>query len=99
MCGRWLARQRHFSPSFLLAHTSPLVVPKYSPTWACASAAIAWRFTVYHAWLAGKPLSSRFQVLPALRVTYAAGLPPGLVRGQTPLPSIGNTQTVSGSRG
>ena len=34
-----------------------------------------------------------------IRPREAAGRPPGLVRGQTSLPSIGNTQAVSGSRG
>ena len=30
---------------------------------------------------------------------YTAGFPPGLVRGQTVVPSIGNTQAVFASRG
>ena len=36
--------------------------------------------------------------LPASRVPYTAGLPPGLVRGHTLVPSIGNTHAVFGSR-
>ena len=56
-------------PSSRLAHNSPLVVPKYTPTGSAASAVMAWRFTVHQAWSAGRPLSYRCQVLPALRVT------------------------------
>ena len=60
---------------------------------------MAWRFTVQYACDLGMPASKRFHVLPALRVTIAEGLPSGLVRGHTEVPSIGNTQAVSASRG
>ena len=58
----------HFSPALRLIHSSPLVVPKYRPTAACVSAVMAWRFTVHHAWLWGRPLSCRCQILPPLQV-------------------------------
>src|SRR5690349_21857823 len=87
------------APSLRLAQTSPLVVPKYSPTGSCASAHIAWRLTVHQAFALGRPLAWRCQVFPPLRETKIAGLPPGLVRGQTPLPSIGRTQSTFASCG
>ena len=34
-----------------------------------AGAAMAWRFTVHHAWLFGRPVASRCHVFPPLRVT------------------------------
>src|SRR5262245_35567129 len=98
MFGRCSAMDVHFLPSFRLAHTSPLVVPKYRPTGSCASHAILWRITVNHARL-GSPPSNRFQLLPALRVIKTLGFPSGLVLGHTVEPSIGNTHTISGSRG
>ena len=45
------------APSFALIQTSPLVVPKYTPTGPRASAHIAWRFTVNQPCLRGNPLS------------------------------------------
>src|SRR3989304_2320698 len=89
----------HAAPSSRLAQISPLVVPKYTPTDSCESVALACRLTVKNASALGNPLSWRCQLLPALRVTYTAGLPPGLVRGHTSVPSIGKTHTVSGSCG
>src|SRR5512140_1389712 len=91
--------QAHLRPSSRLIHSSPLVVPKYSPNGSDASPVIAWRFTVHHACFSGRPESRRCQVLPPLRVVYTAGLPSGLVRGHTVVPSIGNTHTVLSSRG
>jgi hypothetical protein len=60
---------------------------------------MAWRLTVHHACDFGNPVACRCQVLPPLTERYAAGLPPGDTRGHTLVPSIGNTQSVSGSRG
>lgn len=60
---------------------------------------MAWRFTVHHAWRSGSPAAQRRQLSPPSRVAYTAGLPSGLVRGQTLVPSIGKTHAVSGSRG
>ena len=40
-----------------------------------------------------------YKELPESRVPKTAGRPPGLVRGQTSLPSIGKTQAREGSRG
>src|SRR5689334_22596218 len=87
------------APSSRLAQTSPLLVSKYRPSGSPASEHIAWRLTVHQALLAGMPVDWRVQLLPPLRETKTAGLPPGLVRGQTPLPSIGRTHSVSTSRG
>src|SRR6187455_2294398 len=91
----------HFqlAPSLRLAQTSPLVVPKYKPTGSCASAHIAWRLTVHQAFDSGRPFAWRCQLLPPFLETNTAGLPPGLVRGQTPLPSIGRTQSTFASCG
>src|ERR671927_275538 len=88
----------HVAPSSLLPHTSPLVVPKYTPTGSRWSVVMPWRFTVYHA-LDGIPLSMRVHVSPASFVRYTAGRPSGLVRGHTSVPSIGKTHAVLGSRG
>src|SRR5579862_3861716 len=68
-CGRCEAMHSHRAPSFRLAQSSPLVVPKYKPTGVPASAANACRFTVSHAWDRGRPLSCRVQDFPAFRVT------------------------------
>ena len=48
----------HESPSSVLAQTSPLVVPKYTPTGSASSVVMAWRFTVNQA-VSGRPLSWR----------------------------------------
>src|SRR3990172_6139035 len=89
----------HRLPSSRLIHSSTLVVQKYSPTGSRLSAVIAWRFTVHQASRLGNPASRRCQLFPPLRVTNAVGFPSGLVRGHTVWPSMGNTHTVSASRG
>src|SRR3569623_370316 len=99
MCGKCLAMHAHLPPSLRLIHSSPDVVPKYRPTVGSASALIAWRFTVSQACDLGRPSACRFHVLPPFFEQNTAGFPPGLVRGQTSVPSIGKTQSVSGSRG
>src|ERR1041385_6994217 len=91
----------HFQlrPSSRLAPSPPPGVPEYKPTGAPAPADIACRFTVSQACVAGRPRACRRQLLPPFTERYTAAFPPGETRGQTFDPSIGNTQSVSGSRG
>ena len=66
----------HDAPSSALAQTSPLVVPKYTPTGSPSSTVIAWRFTVNHA-RSGSPASQPRPRLARVAGDVHGGLPVG----------------------